>query len=90
MAIYQRRQTSVEAFQAPFGFNIKHHDGGYVQVLVGDWVILDERNRIEILNNEDFQARYEIPLSKTIHIRTSPGVNSKTITPEDVDMSREF
>jgi hypothetical protein len=93
MAIYNRRPSSVEAFQAPFGFNIKHPDGanGYLYVSVGDWVVLDEKNRIEILANQDFQAKYEQSITKPmVHTQRSPSVNSRTITPEDIDMTREF
>jgi hypothetical protein len=95
MGIYQRRPTSVEAFQVSFPIDVKtkHNSDGfhdYIRATTGDWVVLDERGNIQVMSNENFTINFEIAPSR-MHLHTkSPGVNSRTITPEDVDMMREI
>ena len=89
---YQRRPTNVEAFQAAFDFEMRHARGtnGYVRVMTGNWVVRNEDGEVEVMTNEDFNTTFErAPLKPSYCVR-APSVNTKTITPEDVDMSREF
>lgn len=89
---FQRRPTVIEAFQATFPIDIRHANGvnGYIHVSTGEWVVREENGAIEVMTNEEFNTTFErAPAKPYVGIR-APMVNVKTITPEDVDMSREF
>jgi uncharacterized lipoprotein YmbA len=89
---YQRRPTNVEAFQATFPVEIKHANGlyGYLTVAAGNWVVRNEDGEVQVMSNEEFNTTFErAPTKSYVNVR-APMVNVKTITPEDVDMTREF
>ena len=89
---YQRRPTNVEAFQATFPVEIKHVNGlyGYLTVAAGNWVVRNEDGDLQVMSNEEFNTTFErAPAKSYVNVR-APMVNVKTITPEDVDMTREF
>lgn len=90
MPSFQRRPVTVEAFQVSFPVTIRIHGEAHLTVSTGDWVVRNEHGNIEVLSNEDFNVEFVVVNTPVGTVYRSPRVNSRTITPEDVDMLREF
>ena len=90
MASFQRRPVSVEAFQVSFPVTIRVNGEAHITASSGDWVVRNEHGNIEVLNNEDFNVEFVAVNTPVGPVFRSPRCNSRVITPEDVDMMREF
>lgn len=90
MASFQRRPVNVEAFQVSFPVTIRISGESHTTASSGDWVVRNEHGNIEVLSNEDFNVEFVVVNTPVGSVFRSPRINSKVITPEDIDMMREF
>lgn len=89
MTTFQRRPVTVEAFRVSFPVTIRMHGDMHITAGSGEWVVRNEHGNIEVLSDEDFNTEF-VSINGNFGCVRSPRINTKTITPEDIDMMREF